>query len=142
MIKMMRIFLVFFAALLIFNIAFSEKLKAQSSMQFRQAMLVSASQTVPLGMVWKVESVIASSQLAPGLPYNSNGGATKSIVVLINGMNAYIKTWDEKNYVNGGAYSAASGTVTDLPLWLPEGTTLEASTNTLYVSVLEFKIIP
>lgn len=140
--KKLQIFFVFLSTFLIINISFNGKLKAQTSMQFSQALLVSTSQTVPAGMIWKVESVISSSQLAPGLPYNSNGGATKSVIILINGLNAYIKSWDEKNYVNGGAYSAASGTVTDLPLWLPAGTTLEASSNALYISVLEFKIVP
>jgi hypothetical protein len=139
--KIFRVLLIFFIVLII-NLTQPCGLKAQSSLQFNQAILVSTSQTVPVGMVWKVESVIASNQLAPGLAYNVNAGATKSIVILINGSNAYVKTWDEKNYVNGGAYSAASGTVTDLPLWLPAGTTLEASTNTLYISVLEFKISP
>jgi hypothetical protein len=121
--KIFRVLLIFFIVLII-NLTQPCGLKAQSSLQFNQAILVSTSQTVPVGMVWKVESVIASNQLAPGLAYNVNAGATKSIVILINGSNAYVKTWDEKNY------------------WLPAGTTLEASTNTLYISVLEFKISP
>lgn len=116
--------------------------RAQSSLEFSKVLLVSTSQTVPIDRVWKIESVISSSKLAPGLSYSSNGGSTNSIVILINGSSAYIKSWDEKNYANAGAYSAASGDVTDLPIWLPAGSSLEASTNTLYISVIEFKVVP
>lgn len=119
---------------------------AQGTLQFNQVKLVTTSQTVPTGKVWKVESVIASSDLGIN---NTGTTETKSTQITIGGNTCYINqtsTWvgssNSGSNANPRPYGMAASEITALPIWLPAGTTLAAGTNTQAISVIEFNIIP
>jgi hypothetical protein len=123
----------FLAAFLIASIACTKETKAQTLL-FSKALLVTSADTVPAGKIWKVESAPASTTL--GINSSSTAAQGNANVILVNGIALYIKsTW-------GSSYSSSAISATDLPIWLPEGTTLAAGTNTAMVSVLEFTVSP
>jgi len=117
---------------------------SQSNLSFSRALLVTSEETVPDGHVWKVVSVLGSSGLTP-LSTTSSSTSTQRIVV--NSTEVFIAAW---NYMFHGSSSttatstktaaAAMGSITQLPIWLPEGTTLDTGLNTFGVSVIEFVI--
>lgn len=137
--------------------------KAQGTLQFSQVKLVTTSQTVPSGKVWKVESVLSSEVRYP----SSNSNTTlpsNSRIVVVNGTNIAVR----EEFVNatglgfngccgggfwmnstGNSINSTTATLvqvsadnTKLPFWLPAGTTLAAGTNVQYISVIEFDVIP
>ena len=101
--------------------------KAQGNLQFNKVKLVSALDTVPRNKVWKVESITYPnpSNFTPSFNYIS--------VIIINGGSTIVKmsqltlsySWEMK-----------------YPFWLPAGTTLEASNNVNYISIIEYNIVP
>jgi len=119
-----------------------------TALQFNQVKLVSTQETVPVGKVWKVESVLSTSTLTANT--NSNPSVnTVSLDIQVNGVGITV----ERASVGMGTQTGSSGAirgfwgyssagVTRLPFWLPAGSTLAASTNALAVSVLEFDVIP
>lgn len=117
---------------------------AQGTLQFNQVKLVS-SETVPSGKVWKVVSVISTSDLsiAGGVDASS-----KSTQIAIDGITCYVvqnSSWigsSSGSNANPRPYGYSSVAPTALPLWLPAGTTLAAGTNVSKVSVIEFNVIP
>jgi archaellum component FlaF (FlaF/FlaG flagellin family) len=139
---------ILFTALMMTGLLSAASLSAQGNLQFNQVKLVSTSETVPTGKVWKVESVFSTSQLAA---YNNGEGSavTVSLNILINGTSVVV----ERSSVGIGTQTGSAGVmraywgyasagVTRLPFWLPEGTSLAASTNAMALSVVEFNVIP
>ena len=104
---------------------------AQGNLQFNQVLLLSASSnntaqwTVPLGKVWKIESM---------------GGNAACVYVYLNNQMAFEHSGP---VVSSGGYYRHSASS---PIWLPEGTVLghSACTSSAYrwFSVLEFNIVP
>ena len=122
------ILLVYFFALL------SGSLYSQGNLQFNQVKLVGIQETVPVGKVWKIESVLnnASLQINPSTTAEQN----KATQILINGTAILMSTtW-------GNSYATSSVESTQLTIWLPEGANLAASTNVFRVSVIEFNVLP
>jgi hypothetical protein len=121
----MRIFILF---ILLISI---ETSLAQGNLQFNQVLLLSASAnntaqwTVPLGKVWKIESM---------------GGYAACVYVYLNNQVAFEHSGP---VVSSGGYYRHSASS---PIWLPEGTVLghSACTSSAYrwFSVLEFNIVP
>lgn len=110
---------------------------AQGSLQFSQAKLVTALETVPTGKVWKVLSFL------PTQVYRSDySPAPRIYTVTINGVNRDIGFSGigdaNSKYSDGMSF-------VDLPLWLPESTTLNPVVSGGYIwaaNVIEFNIIP
>jgi hypothetical protein len=104
---------------------------AQGNLQFNQVLLLSASAnntaqwTVPLGKVWKIESM---------------GGNAACVYVYLNNQMAFEHSGP---VVSSGGYYRHSASS---PIWLPEGTVLghSACSSTAYrwFSILEFNIVP
>lgn len=117
--------------------------QSAGSLQFSKVKLIGpAADTVPLGKVWKVESVLSSSQLAPGLPSNNVAlDKTNTLQIKVNGTIITISSWLENVYSSYRGHTAF-GRVTELPIWFPAGSILEVSSNAAYISVVEFNIIP
>ena len=123
-------------------------LSAQGTLQFNRIVLVSNTEAVPAGKVWKVESVLSTSTLSA----NNNSSPsvnTVSLDIVVNGTVITV----ERSSVGIGSQTGSSGVmraywgyasagVTKLPFWLPAGSTLAASTNALAVSVIEFNVLP
>lgn len=139
----------FFIFILVFCITITSK--AQGTLQFKQVKLIdSTEEIVPEGKVWKVVSVAgtrviqhdqshsvlsAPSQIAP--PESS---------ILINGNLIHV---GNPNVGAGGGFGTGGSArssfnsmyvdvPTSFPLWLPENTSLQASENIKYISVIEF----
>lgn len=115
------------------------------TLQYSQVKLVTTSETVPGGKVWKVESVMASGNLATTAGTDNQN---QSVRIVVNGTTVHIKainTWvggSSGSNANPRPYGIAAMDVTDLPIWLPAGTTLEAGANAAYISVIEFNEAP
>lgn len=136
-------------------------LNAQGNLQFNQVKLVTASETVPVGKVWKVESALSGEERYPtsgtALPSNSR-------FILVNGTSVCVHeehvatTGVGFNGCCGGGFwmnnvgMAVNSTTpvlvqvsaqpTKLPLWLPAGATLAVGAKVSSISVVEFNIIP
>ena len=117
---------------------------AQGNLQFNQVKLVTALETVPAGKVWKIESVIynipsemSSYQTSGSLSCGVNTFQNFAIEV------AGVPTKTGQG-VSAAQYSNLTYTqaYTQLPIWLPVGTTLSGGPCLNKVSVIEFNIIP
>jgi hypothetical protein len=108
---------------------------AQGNLEFNQVKLVgSTTETVPAGKIWKIESALSSSSLSISTGTTSTQNVTTNIV--INGTNVVVKSsW-------GSSYASSAIETTDLPIWLPAGTTLQSGNNVFRISVIEFNIVP
>jgi len=109
---------------------------AQSNLQYNQAKLISANDTVPVGKVWKVEGVIYSSQVAAFVLYNQ----TITDNIFINSNEVSIR----KSSMTTAPYTSSATSIIweqKFPLWFPAGTTLAPSTGVLYINVVEFNTV-
>jgi hypothetical protein len=107
---------------------------AQGNLEFSQVKLVGIQETVPTGKVWKVESVLNNSTLQINTGTSSPQNNATSI--LVNGTSVLISTsW-------GSSYATSAVQSTQLPIWLPSGTTVAAGTNVFRISIVEFNQIP
>jgi len=122
---------------IVFNLLFFASfgtLFSQGNLQFNQVKLVGAQETVPAGKVWKIESVLNNATLQ--INTSTTAEQNKATQILINGNGILMATtW-------GNSYATSSVVSTQLPIWLPEGTNLAASTNVFRVSVIEFNVMP
>ena len=129
--------LIFFGALLLHR-----GLPSQS-LSFSQAKLVSQTETVPSGRVWKVVNILPSARLTTTT--FSSGGSTRDFIITISGQTVYYISAESRGNLQGngttGITSITAG-IGDSPIWLPAGTTLEAGTNVHSISVLEFVVNP
>jgi hypothetical protein len=116
---------------------------AQGNLQFNQVKLVTSLETVPLGKVWKIESVIYNIALSePGYQASSgscNSTSNESTGIVIAGVPTKVGQGTQ-----AASYSSLTYThsYTILPLWIPAGTTLSGGTCLNKISVIEFNIIP
>jgi hypothetical protein len=125
---------------------------AQGTLQFNQVLLVNnVQQSVPAGKVWKVESVMPQTSIirCSDSYYNLPApGPSNDFVIVVNGNNVFVGevTAGITSGYTGGSSAASEvfvGVNTGLfPMWLPASTTLQASTNLRYISVVEFNVIP
>jgi hypothetical protein len=115
----------------------------QGSLQFNRVKLVTAQETVPVGKVWKVESVIYNIP-QDGSPFaiqsnaNCNENQRRTYAIVVDGIPT-----------KAGELSSASGYTSDffhmatkLPIWLPAGATLSGGLCNNKISVIEFNILP
>jgi hypothetical protein len=105
------------------------------NLQFNQAKLVTSQETVPVGKVWKVESVL-------GDVISSSCSTQPMHKIIINGNQITVSQNTNigfNTYCNGWSGIV---TVTKLPIWLPAGSTLASSFNVFSVNVIEFNIVP
>lgn len=116
---------------------------AQGNLQFNQVKLVSALETVPVGKVWKIESVIYNiPQTASGYQ-STNGGCSyayyESTAIEIAGIPTKVGQGTQPAAYSNLAYTHS---YTILPVWIPAGTTLSGGTCLNKISVIEFNIVP
>lgn len=129
----MRKLHVWLGALLVLG-GFSSSLSAQFTLQYNRTLLVNSSQTVPSGKVWKVESALISSSL--GISVGTSSSQSNAASMVVNGGSVFFaSTWGSSN-------ATSTITLTELPVWLPAGTTLAPGTNVSNLSVIEFNEIP
>ncbi len=102
---------------------------AQGELAYNQVLLVTTSQTVPTGRVWKVESILSNQDQVQNI--NVSGAR-----ILVNGTSIYL-TERVGTPTSSNAFFPSM-----LPMWLPSGATLAASTGVQYISVIEFIVTP
>jgi hypothetical protein len=113
---------------------------AQGSLQFNQVKMVTSSETIPSGKVWKIISApYKNDQIGSAGSYTpSNPGVEFVQSMLINSEVVYIQAIRFYD----GSWRNFTGPTCQFPLWLPAGTTVQASTGVRFLSVLEFNVIP
>ncbi|HRS53660.1 MAG TPA: hypothetical protein P5250_03015 [Bacteroidales bacterium] len=127
---------------------------AQKILQFNDVKLVTSTETVPQGRVWKIENILPNTRLssAAAIVTDSQTIETETTstqqIIKINNNDIYIASSDAKSravkhyYINSSAGASASASASAYgisgPIWLPEGTTLAASTGVYAISVIEF----
>jgi hypothetical protein len=104
-----------------------------NNLQFNQVIMVgSTALTVPANKVWKVESCLS-------VRTNSCGSSScpSEHAILVNNQTV--------NVGDGSSYSGQYGGIenaTTFPFWLPATYYLKTSSNVIYISVIEFNIVP
>jgi hypothetical protein len=127
--------------LLLFILAIPAFSVAQS-LSFGQVKLVTTSQTVPAGTVWKVESVIYNIPFDNSLIQSSSSsscssGAYRNAAIEIDGTPTKVGPGSQPQpYSSAGNFMSS----TILPVWLPAGTSLSGGPCLNKVSVIEFTI--
>ena len=137
--------------LLLFLIIYYQNV-AQGNLQFIQVKLVSATETVPAGKVWKLQNFLPNVSLFTDITRNQQNptsGGIRNFIILVNGISIYLQTTVTREVGRSDSYwsqdgyaTAASSSILNEPIWLSSGTTLAASTNVQFVSVIEFNVIP
>jgi hypothetical protein len=117
---------------------------AQGNLQFNQVKLVTAQETVPVGKVWKVESVIyniaeGSTTYQTGNYGNCTSSDYNSAAIVVAGTPTKVGQGTSPLAYSNGAYVHS---YTILPIWLPAGTTLSGGICLNKISVIEFNITP
>jgi len=117
---------------------------SQGNLQFNQVKLVTAQEIVPVGKVWKVESVIYAIPDDQSGAQSSQGASCgvanfRSTSIEVDGVTTKVG-----NGTNTASYSNLSYThsYTILPLWLPAGASLSGGPCLNKISVIEFTIVP
>ena len=122
--------------------------KAQGNLQFNKVKLVTTIETVPVGKVWKVESILYSSLPIPFRvygtpPYYVNPNNFEDIYINVNGspiITRSVRANNNTSFTSADASMYFTVYECKLPLWLPSGTTLEKTAPIAYISVIEFNI--
>ena len=116
---------------------------AQGNLQFNQVKLVTSLETVPVGKVWKIESVIYNIPLtASGHQAGAgscNSTSYESTAIEVAGIPTKVGQGTQPASYSNLQYTHS---YTILPLWIPAGTTLSGGTCLNKISVIEFNIIP
>ncbi len=138
-------------AMLLFSLASY----AQGNLQFNQVKLVSTAQTVPVGKVWKVESMICSggnpilvlcntTSITSTNGFNSYGVSNftfASMSYLLNNTVCYVDLNSQYIITNHGIGERFKNHTVNFPIWIPAGTSIEAGTNMSYISIIEYNIV-
>lgn len=104
----------------------------QSDLQFSQVKLVSAIETVPAGMVWKVTNIM------PSIESVSATNSPRTVNIKVNDISVVVKARDFHRENNIEGITMSAWTTLSGAYWLPAGTTLAADENCVYITVIEF----
>ena len=142
----MKIYLVFFAF-----IFFGAHSKAQGNLQFNQVKMIvntDPPQTVPIGKVWKIESVFSYGTMDT---YPTGNSASNQSFFSNCGVPSG-SYYPEGRYMAINAIPLSFGIqgvgypTNQLPIWLPAGSTICTCSNSNYCargySLIEFNIVP
>jgi hypothetical protein len=119
-------------------------LYSQGNLQFNQVKLIGdAPSTVPDEKVWKVENFMHTGEAPFALPEVNfpmidNGGKRG-----FYGLASYTVNGQSVRILAAIAHQTTLGISSPTAIsWFPAGSTLAAGTNMLYLSVIEFNIVP
>ena len=128
----MRVFLFLFLAFL-----FRIETFAQTSLQILGAQLVNAPVTVPIGQVWKVESVFYATD--PVTAVATAGSLSESQQsIFINQQNVIVRS--SSSAVAADGTPSASFWEHAFPIWIPAGTSIAPSTGVHFINILCFLV--
>lgn len=110
----------------------------EKALVFSQVKLVSTSETVPEGKVWKVERVVPKFKYGTKfVGFETSKHVVGEIVIDTERLVVESMTWNDDEIT---PFASNIKKLFDFPLWLPEGTTLEAGAAYKYISVIEFSV--
>ena len=132
---------------------------AQGTLQFNQALVVTDQlQTVPAGKVWKVTAIYGKDEVCRSVAPLYNNWFSQALVAgfFLNGVEvlSFRKFLTGTMYNNSptcssnnsGGYSFTSLNFESdpnvLPIWIPAGATVQTSGPNIFLSAIEFNIIP
>jgi hypothetical protein len=137
--------------IILFLSLFLKEASAQGNLQFNQAKIISNTdppQTVPAGKVWKIESVFtAGDQDVYGV---QTSGTNLTLFAACSVPSFYYQYSGRYLAINAipisfGIHSAGEQ-MTNLPIWVPAGSTICTCTNSALCakgySAIEFNIVP
>lgn len=135
-------------------------LQAQT-LQFSQVILLTQSQSVPAGKVWKVTNMLPSTALTSSAGGTSSGQSSSTEqTISVNGNTVYLGSSHARysgaivSISDRGGSSAGTGSrpmaaamsssqvLLNGALWFPAGTTLAPGNGLYGISVLEFTVVP
>jgi hypothetical protein len=137
-------------------------LSAQGNLQFSQALIVSNTvQTVPTGKVWKI-TALSGTASSVCVPHPEGIGSIWYQAISVSGFELNgTRVYSMLKYPTSGQRFNSNTCVTPgfccdnqltaynqntdplvLPMWLPEGYTLKSLGANIFLSVLEFTIVP
>lgn len=140
--------------------ALGASVKAQGTLQFNQALIQGDVQTtVPAGKVWKVTAIYGKESICYNLAplYTSFDSPALMAGFYVNGVEIssfrkFLSTtayYTGSNCISSYPYSVSEFTSLNyesdpniLPIWLPAGTTVKTIGPNVFISVLEFNVIP
>jgi len=132
--------------LVIIGACFHFHASAQGNLQFSRVLLVSDTlKTVPIGKVWKIESIAINASGTLPQAYGSLQITGSGTCANTDDSNAYFEINGNKRVCSGIGNSTSATTVpasSCFPFWLPEGTTLKTQCPDALLSVIEFNICP
>jgi len=110
---------------------------AQSELTWNRALIVTAEEIVPEGMVWKVSNYFPSCAMQL-----NNTDSSRDFTMTINGNTTYLYGIDTAYAIFNGspALYGYSGGLPGNDFWLPAGTTLAPGNCVWGISVVEFSI--
>jgi hypothetical protein len=159
-------------SIFLFSFLLSIPVYSQGTLQFNQALIITnQNQTVPAGKVWKITSVYGTDRICiPCIlsEHLNNSNCTGRFVdytgasFQVNSVRIFSeRKWfpDQVNFetIYSDAACTNQWTTTTsfgwglfniapnpnlLPMWIPAGTTVQTDTPNIFLSVLEFNILP
>ena len=110
---------------------------SQGTLQFNQVKLVTSSETVPSGKVWKIVNVLPGANFITAMACGNSGNNNSLVVdILIGGSTVTVMA--SRSCSSNNLF----GSILTSPIWLPSGISLAVSTNASKISVIEFNVIP
>jgi hypothetical protein len=111
-------------------------LKVQGNLQFNQVKLVNTTEAVPAGKTWKVVGFLPS----PNGNYQSiTQPAAAQYLISVNGSSVNL---GRRAHFNNN-YTIHQNEVRQTEeFWVPAGTSISVIQNIVYLSVIEFNIVP
>lgn len=132
---------IFIAFIIGLFLLFFTNAQSQNTLEFSQVLLVSNADTVPQGKVWKITSFLPSNPLAVTSVGNS-GSIERNFTFILNGQIVYLFTSSAKSAYYDTNYAPTNHGAVHGPIWIPAGQTVQAGQNVLYLSVIEFNVVP
>ena len=116
-------------------------MQAQHTLAYNQSLLIDNSGgTVPNNAVWKVVSILPNALPIVSYPEYYIAPTVGTFAITVNSNTIYTSSAGAAFGLAENNYSVTNSNGIALPIWLPAGTTLAASTNIKYVSVIEFLV--
>jgi len=131
-----------FRILLGLTALFACNLLGQNNLQFNRVLLTQGD-TVPAGTTWKLESVLFNRA-----PITLSGGSDVQEDKIVINNSTYIlrKSTNYQTFTTSGNGNSQSAMTyvweTNYPIWLPEGTIVQAGEGVDFISIVEFIIAP
>ncbi len=135
------------------------KVSAQGTLQFNQALVVTDQlQTVPAGKVWKVTAIYGKDEVCRSVAPLYNTWFSKALVAgfFLNGVEvlSFRKFLTQTMYNNSPTCTSSNSNGYNfsslnfesdpnvLPIWIPAGSTVQTSGPNIFLSAIEFNIVP